>query len=136
MMAFLSRRLGLAFVTIVGVSIIVFIVSRLSGDVVFLLLPQDATADEVAQLRSELGLDRPLWIQYGAFIDGVLRGDFGASIRYRQDALELVLNRIPASLELAVSAFTIAIVAGLSLGVAAARSHREWPDRIVRMVAA
>ena len=136
MTGFLTRRLILALVTIVGVSIVVFVISRLSGDVVFLLLPQDATPAEVAQLRAELGLDRPLWVQYWAFASGVVNGDFGDSIRYRQDALALVLNRLPASMELAFVAFSIAIISGIGLGVTAARSHLGWIDRCVRMFAA
>ncbi len=128
------RRLRLALVTVIGVSIIVFVATRLSGDVVLLLLPQDATQAEIARFRGELGLDRPYVVQYARFAWGVLHGDFGESIRYRQPAMELVLSRLPATLQLAFSSFVIATVAGVMLGVAAARRRGSWLDLAARMV--
>jgi len=133
MVAYTLRRLGLMVVTVIGVTIVVFIAARLSGDVTYLIAPQDATPAELARIRTELGLDRPIWIQYWRFIEGLMSGDFGESIRYRRPAMELILSRLPATVQLAVTAFTISTVLGIWLGVASARRRGTWIDDLIRM---
>ncbi len=86
MLSYFLRRLGRALVTIVGISMIVFVIARLSGDPTLQLAPEDATPEELAQIRSELGLDKPIWMQYVVFVEHVAK-DFGTSIRYQQPAL-------------------------------------------------
>jgi peptide/nickel transport system permease protein len=104
------KRLLYGLITIVGVFIIVFFISRLSGDVTYLLMPQDATALEEAAIRAELGLDRPIIVQLVIFLGKALNGDFGDSIRYNQPAIDIVLERLPATFELAFSAFIFALI--------------------------
>src|SRR5919106_287451 len=90
---------------------------RLGGDPVLLFLPMDIQAKDVDEFRERLGFNDPLLVQYGRFMAGVLRGDFGESLRYRRDALGLVLERLPATLLLAGSAIVLTLVVAVPLGV-------------------
>ena len=85
----------------VGVSLVVFFVIRLSGDPTFLLLSADATEADRVRFAREQGFDRPVYVQYAVFVKRAVQGDLGRSLRYRQPALPLVLERLPATLELA-----------------------------------
>jgi peptide/nickel transport system permease protein len=103
-----------------GVVTLVFAALRLSGDPAATMLPGDASVDELGALRRQLGLDRPLWLQYVQFLGGALSGDFGTSFRHQQPALPLVLERLPATLELAGAALLLAVALALPLGILAA----------------
>jgi len=103
-----------------GVVTLVFAALRLSGDPAATMLPGDASVDELGALRRQLGLDRPLWLQYLQFLAGAVSGDFGTSFRHQQPALPLVLERLPATLELAGAALLLAVVVALPLGILAA----------------
>jgi peptide/nickel transport system permease protein len=103
-----------------GVVTLVFVALRMSGDPAATMLPGDASVDELVALRRQLGLDRPLWLQYLTFLGDVATGDFGTSIRHQQPALPLVLERLPATLELAGAALLLAVALALPLGVLAA----------------
>jgi peptide/nickel transport system permease protein len=103
-----------------GVVTLVFAALRLSGDPAATMLPGDASVDELTALRRQLGLDRSLWVQYGQFLAGAVSGDFGTSFRHQQPALPLVLERLPATLELAGAALLLAVVVALPLGILAA----------------
>lgn len=103
-----------------GVSLIAFALTHLSGDPAALLLPPSATAEDVAIFRKAAGLDRPLPEQYLDFLLRAVRGDFGRSIRHGEPALGLVLDRMPATLELAGAALAISLVVSLPLGILAA----------------
>ncbi len=103
-----------------GISTIVFVVVRLSGDPIVLILPPDAPTAEVFRVRREMGLDEPLWVQYLVFLRNALQGDFGRSIHFRQPALAVALERIPATIQLAVTAFALAVVAAVPAGIVAA----------------
>jgi peptide/nickel transport system permease protein len=103
-----------------GVVTLVFAALRLSGDPAATMLPGDASVDELAALRRQLGLDRPLWLQYVQFLGGAVSGDFGTSFRHQQAALPLVLERLPATLELAGAALLLAVALALPLGILAA----------------
>lgn len=92
----------------------------LSGDPAILMLPPEATAEEVAQLRHAYGFDDPLGVQYARFLGNALRGDFGRSIRYNEPALNLVLERLPATLELTIFSVALAVVIAIPLGMIAA----------------
>src|SRR5574339_878392 len=93
---FLGQRLFRALIALWLVSTVVFVVMRLSGDPVPLLLPPDAPTSEIFRVRAELGLDRPMIVQYGVFIANVVRGDFGRSIHFRQPAMDVALGYVPA----------------------------------------
>jgi ABC-type dipeptide/oligopeptide/nickel transport system permease component len=122
------KRIFLGIITIIGVSIILFVVSRLSGDVTYLLLPENATKEDEAALRAELGLDKPIPVQFLIFVRNVTRGKFGDSIRYRRPALELVFKRLPATFELGATAFLLAICIGLPIGVISATQRNSFGD--------
>jgi len=126
----MMRRLSRGIVVILGVSTFVFLILRLSGDPVPLLLPPEATATEVQALRVNLGLNRPLYVQYAVFWRHVLEGDWGESLRYKRSVTQLVLDRLPATLELAFTAFLLAITVGTPLGVLAGAWRGGWSDRM------
>ncbi|MDR7555096.1 MAG: ABC transporter permease [Armatimonadota bacterium] len=134
-MRFLARRLTQLVIVLLGVSAVVFGIVRLTGDPVVVLLGESATPDAVAALRAELGLDRPIHVQYLRFLRGALRGDFGESLRYRQSAFSLFVERLPATLELATAAFGLALAVGLPVGVGAALRPRSALDGLVRLLA-
>lgn len=130
------KRVILGVITVTVVSMIIFVASRLSGDVTYLLLPEDATKEEVARLRAKLGLDKPLPIQYLYFIKGAVRGDFGKSYRYtNREAMEVILERLPATAELAFVAFSMSIIAGLLLGVLSATKRDTFFDTLGKLFA-
>jgi peptide/nickel transport system permease protein len=135
MLKFLTRRILRALVAIWGIVTIVFITMRLSGDPVPLLLPPDAPTSEMIRVRADLGLDQPLAVQYVVFLGNVLHGDLGRSIHMRQPAIDLALERLPATFELAVSAFVLAIVVALPAGlISAARRNSVW-DNLAMLLA-
>ena len=113
------KLLHTAFVAL-GVVTLAFAALRLSGDPAATMLPGDATVDQLQALRRELGLDQPIYVQYLQFLGGALRGDFGTSFRHQQPALGLVLERLPATLELAFAALFLAVLVALPLGILAA----------------
>lgn len=120
MARYVLRRLAFGVLAVFGVALITFVAMRLSGDVTFLLVPFDASAAEIAAVRARYGLDRPLSVQFFAWLGGVLRGDFGVSIKYDVPALDLVLSRLPATLLLSVTGFLLALLIGVALGIVAA----------------
>jgi peptide/nickel transport system permease protein len=123
----LLRRLAASVAVLLGVLTIVFFVTRLSGDPVTLLAGNDASLEDIARLRADFGLDQPLPVQYGRFVASVVRGNFGTSLRYRQAALGLVLDRLLATMQLAAAAAGIAVVAGVTFGIlAATRPFSMW----------
>jgi peptide/nickel transport system permease protein len=129
LLPFLASRLLRAAVALWLVSTVVFVVMRLSGDPVPLLLPPDAPPSEIFRVRAELGLDRPLPVQYAVFVGNVLRGDFGRSIHFRQPAFNVVLGYLPATLELGLTAFALAALVALPIGVLSAVRRNSIVDQ-------
>ncbi len=128
MRRYVLRRLVQAAVVLWGISVLIFCVARLSGNPVDLMLPLDAPRETRAQLVREMGFDAPIPVQYVRFLARALHGDFGVSIRFRQSAFRLVLERVPATAELAVASLAFGVLLGLLLGVLAAVRYRTWPD--------
>src|SRR5215831_8448612 len=120
LLPFLGHRLFRALVALWLVSTVVFVVMRLSGDPVPLLLPPDAPTSEILRVRHDLGLDRSLPVQYAVFIGNALRGDFGRSIHFRQPAIDVVRGYLGASVELGLTAFFIAALAAVPIGLVSA----------------
>ena len=121
MRSFLLRRLGQSATTLVGVSLLVFVILRvIPGDPAKMLLPEGAPQSAIDALNRELGLREPMWVQYGIFLRSVTRGDFGQSFQYRAPALRLVVERVPATIQLALAAMLLTVVFGVSIGVLAA----------------
>lgn len=135
MTAYLLRRLSQSLIVLVGVSLLVFILVRLSGDPVLLLMPPDATTEQVADLRRTLGLDQPLWVQYGQFLIRAVQGDFGTSFRNGQPAMSLVLERAPATLALAGAALLVSLVVAVPAGILAATRPGSVIDAMARAIA-
>ena len=117
---FLAYRLFRTFIALWLVSTVVFVVMRLSGDPVPLLLPPDAPIAEMERVRRDLGLDQPLPVQYGIFLANVARGDFGRSIHFRQPAMEVARSYLRATFELGLVAFAVALVVAFPVGVLSA----------------
>jgi ABC-type dipeptide/oligopeptide/nickel transport system permease component len=114
----LLKRLGLAAVTLFGVAIIVFLLLRVApGDPIAMMIGPGASADDIADLRTRYGLDQPFIDQFGIWLSGILRGDFGTSISLHRNVLGLLMERLPATLELAVAALLLAVALGLALAV-------------------
>ncbi len=125
MVRYLFRRLALTIPILLGVSCLVFfMLHSAGGDPAQLVLGARADPESLAALRAEMGLDRPLIVQYGAFLAGAVRGDFGRSYRSNTPVINEIAARFPATVELAVAAMAIAVVAGVIFGaVAAVRRH-------------
>ncbi|NBC95937.1 MAG: ABC transporter permease subunit [Deinococcus-Thermus bacterium] len=135
MLGYLTRRVALSAVVLVGLSLLVFAMVNLSGDPVRLLLPPDASAAEVARFRTAMGFDDPLPVRYLRFLSHAVRLDFGTSIQLRDPALGLVLDRLPATLQLAGLAVVAAIALGVPLGVlTAVKRDTPW-DTVVTSLA-
>jgi peptide/nickel transport system permease protein len=117
------------------VTVVVFFMVHLSGDPTSMMLPQDATQEARENLREALGLNRPLHVQYWIFIKGLFQGDFGISHKYNAPALPIVLERIPASLELCAVSIVLSVVIAIPLGVWAARAHGTPFDSLVNALA-
>jgi peptide/nickel transport system permease protein len=135
MLRYLLKRLGVGFICLLGVSIIIFVSVRLSGDVTQLLLPEDATPEDFARLRAELGLDKPIPVQYLIFIKNACQGNFGRSTRWKRPALQLVLSRVPASFQLGSVAFLFAVSFGVLAGVTAAANRGKWIEQVIKLIA-
>jgi peptide/nickel transport system permease protein len=120
MQRYLIRRLGRTLIVLWGVSTIVFVVLRLSGDPAVLLLPQEASVEDVLRLRQDLGLDDPLLLQYVRFLGHSAMGHFGESLRHREPAMALVRSHLWATLELSFAAFVMAAAVAVPIGVLAA----------------
>ena len=121
MKAYVLRRLWQSALTLAGVSVLVFVILRvLPGDPAKMLLPEGAPQSAVDELNRQLGLHEPLYVQYGLFVKSVFRGDFGQSFQYRAPALRVVLERLGATVQLALAAMLITVLIGVSLGIVAA----------------
>lgn len=117
MSVFLIRRLMQSVIVIIVMSMIVFTGVFAIGDPVELLIAEDATEEDVALARQQMGLDKPLWQQYGIFVGNALSGDLGKSFVFRTPALDLLLQRLPATFELTIVALLLSIGIGVPLGV-------------------
>jgi len=126
---FIAKRLLLAIVTLFGVSLIVFVAARLTGDPVLLFAPTTATEEQLDELRAEMGLDKPIIVQFGVFLRDAVKGDFGTSLRYSQPAMQLALKRLPATLELAAYAFVLGLIVGIALGIVSATKPGTLRER-------
>ncbi|MEM7379238.1 MAG: ABC transporter permease [Pseudomonadota bacterium] len=117
MLFFIARRLGQSILVMAVVSIISFSLFNFVGDPVNNMVGQEATREQRIEMRQQLGLDDPILVQYGRFVGNVLQGDFGLSYRIRRPVLELIGERLPATLELVFVSAIIATVLGIGLGI-------------------
>jgi peptide/nickel transport system permease protein len=114
---------------------VIFLMSRLTGDPVLLMLPDDATHEDVQQLRHALGLDRPLPVQYWVFISKAVRGDFGRSIKGQMPVIDMIAERLPNSIKLGAVAICFAVLLAFPLGVMAAVKRGTALDTFANVVA-
>jgi peptide/nickel transport system permease protein len=125
MLDYILKRVLQSILVLIGVTIICFFIFQYLGDAAMTLASEDATQEQLTEARRTLGLDLPLYQQYGRFVWRVLHADFGMSFLTKTPALEMVLKRMPATLELAVAAMVIATLAGGLIGIYAAVMPRS-----------
>ena len=137
MLAYLLRRLLSSISTLLGVVTLTFFALRLlPGDPATMLISQGGgTAEQIAALRSQLGLDAPLVIQYVRFLNGVLRGDLGQSLVTHRPVAEVIAEQVPHTVSLAVTATLLAVLLGVLLGILAAASQGTWVDGLCMALA-
>lgn len=129
MLRYLLRRLVLTLPVLLGVATLVFsLIHLIPGDPAQAMLGDGASPEDIAQLRQQLGLDRPLLVQYAAFLQGLLRGDLGVSLRNDQPVAGQILERMPATAELALAAMAVAVLIALPLGIIAAVRRGTFVD--------
>jgi peptide/nickel transport system permease protein len=131
MFAFILRRLMQAVIVMVTVAFIAFMLFQYVGDPVTSLLGQDATQEQREQLRKDLGLDQPFPVQFAHFVANAARGEFGLSLRQGRKVSTLIVERFPATLELALAAAVIALGVGVPLGVYAALTRGRFGSQMV-----
>ncbi len=126
MLAFILRRLGQSVVVMLVVALISFLMFRYVGDPIASMVGQEASLADQEALRNRLGLNDPFYMQFMTFILNALRGEFGISYRLQQPVTELIVSRLPATLELAFASATLALVVGVTLGVFTALKPKSW----------
>lgn len=131
MLRFLLLRCGQAIIAAFGVVTLVFFIQRLSGDPTALLLPENATQADIEAMRATLGLDRSLWIQYVDFLGDMLRFDLGRSFVQNIDVWDIILSRVPQTLQLAGGALAVALLIGLPLGLIMALTRGRLISRLI-----
>jgi len=129
---YIAARLATAALVILGVSIVSFFLTFLTGDPAEIMLPPGATEAQIAKFRAEWGFDDPLAVQYWRFLKRAVHGDFGLSLRHGQPSLPLIAARLPATFQLTVTAMLLAIALAVPLGVLAA-THRGGPVDLLAM---
>jgi len=135
MSVYLLRRLAQSVLVLLGVSFVVFFILYLTGDPALVLLPPDATAEDIRAFREEMGFNDPFIVQYGRFLGGALRGDFGQSVRHGEPAFPLVLERLPATFQLSGAALLVALVLAIPAGVLSAVRRNTLTDYVATVVA-
>lgn len=127
---YVLKRLFQAALVVVSVMVVVFVVTRLIGDPVAVMLPLEATAENRAVMEAQLGLDRPIFVQLGDYIADAVRFDFGDSLWQRRPAIDIVMERLPPTMVLVFSGFALGLVLGAVIGVVAAIRPGRWMDRL------
>jgi peptide/nickel transport system permease protein len=135
MALYILKRLFEAVVVCFGISIITFLLLHVAGDPVALLLSIESKVEDAVLLRKTLGLDQPLYVQYWIFLEGLLRLDFGQSLFIREPALQLVLERFPATVQLTLAGMVVAILISIPLGVIAAVRRYSLLDNLCTVFA-
>jgi peptide/nickel transport system permease protein len=135
MRTFLFRRLLQSLVVLFGVSFVVFAILHLTGDPALVLLPPDASSEDVRRFREMMGFNDPFFVQYGRFLKGALQGDFGQSVRHGEPAFGLVLERMPATFELAGAALALALCLAIPAGIVSAMRRNTALDYLATVVA-
>ena len=132
---FILARLGQALVTLLILSLAVFLSVHLTGDPAAYLLPPEATVQDYEQLKKIMGLDKPLPVQYGLFLTRLVQGDFGKSLITGRSSRDVLMERFPATLELAGAAFLLTVIVGIPLGILSAINRDTFLDTFAKLFA-
>ncbi len=135
MLKYIARRVVYSIITLLVLTLTVFLIVRATGDPARVIAGAEASPEEVELIRTDLGLDRPLVQQYGSFLGDLVQGDLGRSIQFHQNVLDVYLDRLPRSLLLAVTAFSLSLIIGVPAGVLTAIRPRGAAARGFKFVA-
>lgn len=135
MIHYIMRRLGQSTITVLLVTLIIFVIVRQVGDPTHLMLPPEATEADRELLRNQMGLDRPVVLQYGAYLLDLVRGNLGMSYRFSRPALGVVIDALGPTLLLTLTSLGLAVAVGVPLGVAAAVRRDSWVDQFSKVFA-
>lgn len=135
MTTYLVRRLAQSLIVLLGVSFVVFFILHLTGDPAAVLLPPEATAEDLKRFRDAMGFNDPFLVQYGRFLGGAFQGNFGQSIRHGEPAFGLVVERMPATFELSGAALLIALALAIPAGIVSAVRRNTAVDYVSTTVA-
>lgn len=133
---YIIKRLFYMVTTLFGVSIIAFVILRvIPGNPIVMMLPPQATQQDILELKAQYGLDKPIPVQYGIWLMNVAQGDFGISIHMKQDVMELIMERLPATLELVLAATAIALILGIFIGTLSIMKKGTFVDKLGSLLA-
>lgn len=135
MLAFIVKRLFQSLLALFILSIIIFLLAHMTGDPLHLILPPYALPEDYERVRIQLGLDKPLYVQYGIFISNAVQGDFGTSFRSREPIIDLIMERLPNSLSLAGAAMVVILLLAIPLGILAAVNKGTAIDTTSKVIA-
>lgn len=135
MQRYILQRFVQAIICLLAISVVVFGLVRLTGDPTMFFISESSTQEDYDRIHAQLGLDKPLYIQYGVFLSQVARGDFGHSIFMKRSVASIIAGRLPATLELSCTAMALSLLMALPLGVYAALRRGSLLDLVVRTVA-
>ncbi|MCH8896990.1 MAG: ABC transporter permease [Chloroflexi bacterium] len=135
MQRFLVRRILMALVTLLAVTVIIFVMSRAAGDPRHIYLDDYSTQEDWDRLTINLGLDKPYYQQYAIFLKDAVRGKFGKSIKEGRPSMEIIIERLPATFQLGISAFLFSVIVGVPLGILSAVKRGSFLDITGKVVA-
>lgn len=130
----IKRLLGVVPVVFGIIFLTFLLVHAIPGDPVEVMLGESASSADRMQLRADLGLDRPIYVQFGVYLNKLVHGDLGVSIHSKKPIVDLLAERLPATAKLALLALSFAIIIGLPLGIIAALNERRWPDKLANLL--
>ncbi len=131
MLAFIIRRLLQSILVMLAVGFIAFSLFNFTGDPVALMLPPEATQLDREEVRKTLGLDQPFYVQFAVFVQNALQGNFGISLRLGRPVSQLLIERLPATLELATTAAVLGLLIGIPLGIYTALKRESWTSKLL-----
>lgn len=129
-MLYVFQRIAQALISLLGVATIIFFILRMTGDPVLLMVPQDSTAEEIAVMREALGLDQPLGVQYVEYLGQIFTGDLGRSYIQNAPVSDIIMDRLPYTIDLAVAAFILTVLIGVPIGMLAALYKGTWVEKV------
>ena len=135
MQRYFLSKLGQSVLLIFGVLLLVFTMVRVTGDPAALMMSREASPEDLEEFRERMGFNDPLLVQFGHFMSGAVVGDFGDSLHFKTPAMPMVLERLPATLQLALTALILAVVVGLPLGLVGGFNPGSFIDNIARFLA-